>query len=455
MTEVSYVPGDRTAVIADRCWVLVDTTPDSAGVMELWRRIGQTGELDELVAGLLRIGFGKVPDFALLVAVGERRRLICRGRIGATLIAGSSATRVDAAGLATWLECPVSPAVGSVVLGEPPADMALRLPATAGVLLAGSVTVGLTAALSDTVPLADPAPLGHPAPLGNPGHPTAPPETAAAQADAGDVPAEDISYDFLFGATQARTVEDAAVRPPDEAPPVAPPPTAPPMPAPSLATRPVAAPPEPLLRVQAAPPVGLLSPAGLIDAMPWEPAPADADDGSTVMRSDLLKLAATAVAPDRIGPTVQAVLCLDAHVNPPNSPVCRRCGTPLPQQDPVTIPRPVLGVLRLSTGDVVTLDRGVIMGRSPRADFAGQDGAERPHIVKLPSGEGDISRHHLRVSLDGWHVLVTDLNSTNGTLVAMPGRDAEQLRPGEAALIQPGTVVTLADGIDFRYEAAE
>ena len=34
----------------------------------------------------------------------------------------------------------------------------------------------------------------------------------------------------------------------------------------------------------------------------------------------------------------------------------------------------------------------------------------------------------------------------------MPGRDPEQLRPGEPTPIQPGTVVTLADGIDFRYE---
>ena len=49
-------------------------------------------------------------------------------------------------------------------------------------------------------------------------------------------------------------------------------------------------------------------------------------------------------------------------------------------------------------------------------------------------------------------MLVTDLNSTNGTLVTLPGRDPQQLQP---APIQPGTVVTLADGIDFRYEAAD
>jgi pSer/pThr/pTyr-binding forkhead associated (FHA) protein len=95
------------------------------------------------------------------------------------------------------------------------------------------------------------------------------------------------------------------------------------------------------------------------------------------------------------------------------------------------------------------------MGRNPRTDFADASGEERPHVVKLPSAGGDISRTHVRVTLDGWHVLVTDLNSTNGTLVTLPGRDPQQLRPGEPVPVQPGTVVTLADGIEFRYEVAE
>jgi pSer/pThr/pTyr-binding forkhead associated (FHA) protein len=165
-------------------------------------------------------------------------------------------------------------------------------------------------------------------------------------------------------------------------------------------------------------------------------------------------------APDRIGPLVAALICPAGHVNPPSGAACQWCGAPLPQ-DPVLVPRPILGVLRLSLGDVITLDRGVVMGRNPSADFTGPHdfggpgGEERPHVVKLPSSDGDISRTHLRVTLDGWHVLVTDLNSTNGTLVTLPGRDPQQLRPGEPVPIQPGTLVTLAEGIDFRYEPSE
>ena len=141
-------------------------------------------------------------------------------------------------------------------------------------------------------------------------------------------------------------------------------------------------------------------------------------------------------------------------MNPPSEARCRRCGAALPS-DPVVVPRPVLGVLRLSVGDVISLDRDVVIGRNPKPDFPGADGEERPHVVRLSSEDSDISRTHLRVMLDGWHVLVADLNSTNGTLVTLPGREPEQLRPGQPMPIKPGTVVTLADGIDFRYEVAE
>jgi hypothetical protein len=178
------------------------------------------------------------------------------------------------------------------------------------------------------------------------------------------------------------------------------------------------------------------------------------DDALTITRSDLAEQLARSVPPDRIGPAVPALLCPAGHVNPPSQAVCRRCGAPLPN-DALLVPRPVLGVLRLSTGEVITLDRDVVMGRNPRTEFAGTDGEQRPHVVKLAGAEGDISRSHLRVTLDGWHVLVTDLNSTNGTLVTLPGRDPEQLRRGEPVPIWPGTVVTLTDGLDFRYEVPE
>jgi hypothetical protein len=113
----------------------------------------------------------------------------------------------------------------------------------------------------------------------------------------------------------------------------------------------------------------------------------------------------------------------------------------------VETPRPVLGALRLSTGDVVTLDRGVVLGRAPEAG----DG-ERPHLVKVLSPSGDISRVHLEVVLEGWHVLVRDLGSTNGSTVSVPGEAPVRVRAHELVAIEPGTEVSLADEVSFRFE---
>jgi hypothetical protein len=185
----------------------------------------------------------------------------------------------------------------------------------------------------------------------------------------------------------------------------------------------------------------------------WEATADDGDQDYVTVRRDEVSASRPSAAPDAIGPMIAALVCPVGHANPPTDVACRWCGAPLPQE-PVLVPRPALGVLITSLGDVITLDRDVIMGRNPSADFD-HGGEERPHVVKLPSADGDISRNHLRVSLDGWHVLVTDLNSTNGTLITLPGRDAQQLRPGEPMPIPPGTVVSLAEGIDFRYKGPE
>lgn len=90
------------------------------------------------------------------------------------------------------------------------------------------------------------------------------------------------------------------------------------------------------------------------------------------------------------------------------------------------------------------------MGRGP--SDGRQVGGERPHLVKLPSPDNGISRNHLEVLIDGWHVLVTDLNSTNGTLITQPGRPPQRLSPDQPTMIDPGTTVTLADDISFTFE---
>ena len=306
-------------------------------------------------------------------------------------------------------------------------------------------------------------------PDGVPGRPSEPAVRPAAAV--GGIPSVPAS-DGWFQPSGAKREPDAASFVPK---PDAPPPIARPWEPPSgssngqWATPPLDSEPNPT----AAPP-GPEGGDGLIDPMSWgagpgapvaplphrkpalvvapPPAPGPEEDGLTAKRADPVPQPES--PPDRIGPDVPALICLDGHVNPPSEAACRQCGAALPL-DPVIVPRPVLGVLRLSTGDVLTLDRDVVLGRNPPADLTGVNGEDPPHVVRLPSVDGEISRAHLRVTLTGWHVLVTDLNSTNGTLITLPGRDPEPLPPGVPVPISPGTVIALAESVDFRFEAPE
>jgi len=292
------------------------------------------------------------------------------------------------------------------------------------------------------------------------------------------------SYDELFGQTVQRSIEGAAVRaePSPEAPSSEPrqevvSPT-------RQESRASTARPEAtalgshdsveVSRISQEPSTALPAPkTGIIDSIPWarpravdEAVPVEvgpqagsfagdsagaSDVDLTVTRAAqsalISQLGAGSLAPASL--MVHAVRCTDQHANPSHATSCRICGKPVPPQDAVMVPRPILGRLRLSTGDDVVLDRAVLMGRDPAKDR--HAAGERPHVVKLAGA--DISRSHLEVTLDEWHVLVTDLKSTNGTVVTLPGRSPERLRPGQAIMIEPGTVVTLAEEVHFTYEA--
>ena len=60
--------------------------------------------------------------------------------------------------------------------------------------------------------------------------------------------------------------------------------------------------------------------------------------------------------------------------------------------------------------------------------------------MRLDVGQG-LSRTHAAVRLEGWQVLLDDLNSANGTIVQLPGREARRLHPGEPVLLEHGTTI--------------
>ena len=147
--------------------------------------------------------------------------------------------------------------------------------------------------------------------------------------------------------------------------------------------------------------------------------------------------------------TVMATYCPQGHVNPPHATNCRICSAPIARQDPQRAPRPLLGRLRLPTGEAVPFDRGVVLGRKP---VPVNPNAPLPHLVAVPQEASFVSRMHVQIELDGWLLICRDLGSRGGTTLAMPGRAPERLRPMEPHVLEPGCKVSLADQYEAVYE---
>lgn len=153
---------------------------------------------------------------------------------------------------------------------------------------------------------------------------------------------------------------------------------------------------------------------------------------------------------------VLAARCPHGHPTPAFAPVCRVCGAPVPAQDAVTIQRPTLGVLRLSTGQSATLDRGVILGRGPSipADYPDGPGVGgAPRLLPIRDPNAYVSVQHLEVSLDYWNVMVRDLRSTGGTKLVLANGRRQALTPGQAVVLPPGAGVLLAETVTATFDA--
>ena len=169
---------------------------------------------------------------------------------------------------------------------------------------------------------------------------------------------------------------------------------------------------------------------------------ADADhDGQTIMKGDLAgagQLPAGARRPSTgpdtgpsTGPMVLARVCPQGHANPSTYSHCGRCGDPLPG-DGVQVRRPRLGRMRLSTGELIDLDQSLVVGRQPSVSRV--QGAVMPKLIQVASPSGDISRSHVEVRLEGWHVMLCDLKATNGTVLVREGQPPRRLAQGEMAI---------------------
>lgn len=300
------------------------------------------------------------------------------------------------------------------------------------------------------------------------------------------------NYDHLWDKTVMRNIEDAAVRiVGDEDEHDVPAAQVPSLPIPAGVPLPAPKPAEAESKGASPAPIGV---PALIDSVPWlrssatsgeaaepavpvqqfnstaseAPAPEEHDpdhDGQTIMKSSV-----AADVPERpagtgstagaaaghagtgtqaTGPSVLARVCGQGHANPPTYPQCASCGLDL-SGDAIQVPRPRLGRMRISTGEVLDLDQSLIIGRQPSVSRV--QGGTMPRLVQVESTGGDISRSHVEVRLEGWHVMLCDLKATNGTVLVREGQAPRRLAQNEMAILLDGDIAELGDGISLRFE---
>jgi hypothetical protein len=477
----SYAPGDLVGFATGDLLALVGLPTDDELVARIAAVVaGEAPTLDAVLDVLVSRGLRSVDTFGLAERTGDGLRVLVRGACRAVADDHATASPQGLWAESTW------PGVSEAELTVDGADPR-SLPLAGGIVLASRLGFGTRAG---EVP-AEPAPVPVPAEpdpepdADEPGldepvlvepAPTAEPEPEPAPEPATDPEPEvepepepePVAEDepVLAVAPEYNTYGDEIPRP---APPAAPTPAAEPagatLASPLTGPVPEGGPAEDEPIDEASDPDDAPAEAepaasgGLITAMPWSledafsapsppapaPTPAAEETGLTV---DGQALRAAQAGSET---TVVAVLCPNDHANPVHATACRVCSQPLSAQQPVHVPRPSLGVLKLASGDVVALERGAILGRNPRLP-QGWTG-EQPHLVRIDDPERDVSGQHLEVRLDAWHVLVRDLGSTNGTEVVLPGSDPVLLRAHEQLSIEPGTRILLAGVFEVTYEA--
>lgn len=404
----SFPDGWITFVADDRA-LLLGGQPDAATIESAWASLGDGAAA--LLELLTSSGLQATPPFALVEPMGSGVRVIVRGdvevAVGSELLSG--------AGAATWIERVV--ATGGVrarVMGA--SDDAPALPLTQGVVHASSVMVEAGAAHAVAAPV--PAVAA-----------AAPVVEAAAAVPVVEVPAA------------VPVVEVSASVPPGEVPPAV-------------------LEPEQTLGVPSL--TGSdrstvdLAPASPVELAPTPDGGGDSDYdylfGATMYRS--VADAAIRDDADEAEPEGGASAVDGDHdgatVLVSSLPRSRTRQHAASSESASAAPPQATVVVLLPNGAREVLDEPLVLGRAP--SVAGVPGRQVPRLVTLAGGDHDISRSHLRVELEGDTVVVTDLNSKNGTRVTLPGGAPVRLRPGEPTPVIVGTVVDVGGVVELTVE---
>ena len=153
--------------------------------------------------------------------------------------------------------------------------------------------------------------------------------------------------------------------------------------------------------------------------------------------------------PSGTGPSVMAVFCEAGHPNPVHASSCRECNSTITSRTG-QVERPVLGVLRVSSGATAILDTDVIIGRLPQGTSS--TAAQRPRLLAVPSPGKAISKTHCAVRVEGWDMRVEDLGSTNGTFLLRAGEEPRRVPEHQQLLLRAGDIIDIGDGTTLTVE---
>lgn len=457
--NLTYGPGAHFLVVAPG---LAFQAADEHLARRVWSTIDAASGAQDLLVELVRDGLAGLGAFVLLDVREDRVRVLVRGEVTACVHDSQHAVTWSGSGVTTWAE-KVFDRVDSVLIGDE-APSAGWLPMRVGIVRCGGFEFrGAAVDRAEELPLAgrQPADRSTPVTSGPSGKPLPQPAEFA--------PREPV--------VAAAPITDVA--PPDAATPVDPPAPRPVSPAPTVAPRLPEPPAKPAtLQVSAVDNEPGPTPNPPVVIPPPDPAQTrteSPDDGfdhlfeSTIMRS--VEDAAIRTVPDEAvtgSPGLdgnrpgagEAVAAVPAGAGE-SSVLGARLGdhdghtitaaqlgalrAHLPSPDPIEPPSPSDARLELSTGDVITLDRDVVIGRRPEVDRV--QGGRVPTVVTVPSPRQDVSRTHLRVGWSGVKVLATDLHSMNGTVLIGAEGTSRTLDGGVPQQLADGDMLDIGDGV--------
>jgi len=413
MPTSSYRTGAWFAVFGSATTLLLPGS-EKARVADLWSRIDDGAGFDEVLDVLLQSGLGALPGFVLISGGDGPTKVLARGAVQVTGSADGERVSIDGRDALTWVERTLDDveSLALVVVDDGSTEDGddVDLPIVGGLVRVSRVDQPAVVADAEASPLddeSDTANMGtreEAGPLDEPIDPPGVVETAGSWAPRAPAPP-----------TAPPAVPST---PPPAAPPAAPP-GPPPAGLPPLPTGAQPVPPTDALSGETEVP----APTGPPTPPPAPPADDDPSDHDGLTRT---------------GASSEAEFARELP-GIPGQPAAPRVVAPVAQ-------------LVISHGETIPVDRVILIGRAPEARRF--TSTEQPRLVKVPSPLHEISSTHLEVrpgsGADHGSAVVTDMGSTNGTVLEQPGLGPEDLKPGIAVQLIPGATINLGDGVTIQ-----